>query len=231
MENGITYMVSLQDMSTGIFLDQRPQRAWLARNCRPETRVLNCFAHSGAYSVAAATAGASTVSIDLSRKWLERLPEQMRANGIEFDERHDAIYGDCFDWLVRLAKRGEKYDVVILDPPSSSVGGRKKKRWSIKNDMDELVALAAVLVKKGGLLWTTTNSASLHPVKFARLCKQGLDASGFHDARLERVQPMLDCLFFDWPTTRQDLCLENTVNSPLAPSCSPCCWDLPFIIL
>lgn len=190
VENGITYLVSFQDISTGIFLDQRPQRAWLARNCCPDTRVLNCFAHAGAFSVAAAAAGASTVSIDLSRKWLERLPDQLQVNGIDFDHRHDAIYGDCFDWLARLAKRGEKYDIVILDPPSTSVGGQKKKRWSIKNDMDELVCLASGLVKKGGLLWTTTNSASIQPLQFARLCKKGMDSAGFSDCKLERIQPM-----------------------------------------
>jgi 23S rRNA (cytosine1962-C5)-methyltransferase len=191
LENGVTYLVSLdRDLSTGIFLDQRPQRAWLTRNCCADTHVLNCFAHTGAFSVAAAAAGASTVSIDLGKKWLDRLPEQLQSNGIDFDERHDCIYGDCFDWLTRLAKRGEKYDIVILDPPSSSVGGRKKKRWSVKNDMDELVALAASLVKKGGLLWTTTNSASVPPIKFARLCRKGLEAAGFDSAKLERIQPM-----------------------------------------
>jgi 23S rRNA (cytosine1962-C5)-methyltransferase len=191
LENGVTYLVSLdRDLSTGIFLDQRPQRAWLTKNCCAETRVLNCFAHTGAFSVAAATAGASTVSLDLSKKWLDRLPEQLQSNGIDFDERHDCIHGDCFDWLTRLAKRGEKYDIVILDPPSSSVGGRKKKRWSVKNDMDELVALASTLVKKGGLLWTTTNSASIHPIKFARLCRKGLEDAGIKSAKLERIQPM-----------------------------------------
>jgi len=191
LENGVKYLVSLdRDLSTGIFLDQRPQRAWLTRNCCQDTHVLNCFAHTGAFSVAAAAAGASTVSLDLSKKWLDRLPLQLEANGIEFDERHDAIYGDCFDWLARLAKRGEKYDIVILDPPSSSVGGRKKKRWSIKNDMDELVSLASGLVKKGGLLWTTTNSASIHPVKFARLCRKGLEDAGIESAKVERIQPM-----------------------------------------
>ena len=95
-----------------------------------------------------------------------------------------------FDWLAKLAKRGEKYDIVILDPPSSSVGGKKKKRWSIKNDMPELVALAAKVVKKGGLLWTTTNSASIGPVKFARLCRKGLEDAGYDAAKLERIQPM-----------------------------------------
>jgi 23S rRNA (cytosine1962-C5)-methyltransferase len=114
----------------------------------------------------------------------------LEANGIAFDERHDCIYGDCFDWLARLAKRGEKYDIVILDPPSTSVGGRKKKRWSVKNDMNELVALAAPLVKSGGVLWTSTNSAGIHPIKFAKLCRQGLEDAGIESARLERIQPM-----------------------------------------
>lgn len=191
VENGVTYLVNLgESYSTGIFLDQRIQRAWLAENCNEETRVLNCFAHTGAFSVAAATAGASTVSLDLDKKWLDRIRPQMEANGItEWDGKHDCIYGDCFDWLARLGKRGEQFDIVILDPPSTSVG-KKKKRWSVKNDMDELVTLAAALVKSGGLLFTTTNSASLRPEKFAKMCKKGLVDAGIPDAKLERISPM-----------------------------------------
>lgn len=191
VENGVTYHVNLgESYSTGIFLDQRIQRAWLAENCNEETRVLNCFAHTGAFSIAAATAGASTVSLDLDKKWLDRIRPQMEANGItEWDGKHDCIYGDCFDWLARLGKRGEQFDIVILDPPSTSVG-KKKKRWSVKNDMDELVTLAAALVKSGGLLFTTTNSASLRPEKFAKMCKKGLVDAGIPDAKLERISPM-----------------------------------------
>ena len=197
LENGVTYLVSLdRDLSTGLFLDQRPQRAWLTRHCTRDTRLLNCFSHTGAFSVAAAVAGATTVNLDLSTKWLDRFPQHLQANGIPVNEqdedgarRHDCIYGDCFDWLARLAKRGETYDIVILDPPSSSVG-TKKKRWSVKNDMSELVTLAARLVRKGGLLWTTTNSKSLSAEKFARLCRQGLDDAGLANAKLERIQPM-----------------------------------------
>jgi 23S rRNA G2069 N7-methylase RlmK/C1962 C5-methylase RlmI len=64
------------------------------------------------------------------------------------------------------------------------------RRWSVKNDMDELVAVAAGLVKIGGLLWTTTNNASIHPMKFARMCKKGLEDAGLQHAKLERLQPM-----------------------------------------
>mmetsp|Transcript_8979 Transcript_8979/g.21884 ORF Transcript_8979/g.21884 Transcript_8979/m.21884 type:complete len:906 (-) Transcript_8979:106-2823(-) len=189
LENGVVYHVSLdKDLSTGIFLDQRMNRAWLTRNCNQNTHVLNCFAHCGAFSVAAAKAGASTVSLDLNKKWLNRVEPQLEANGVPFDERHDCIFGDCFEWLEKLSKRGEKFDIVILDPPSSSVG-KKKKRWSVNRDMAELVQIAAPLVKKGGLLWTTTNSASLPPIKFATLCQKGFAQANI-ESKLERIQPM-----------------------------------------
>ncbi len=94
-----------------------------------------------------------------------------------------------FDWLVRLAKRGELFDVVILDPPSTSVG-KKKKRWSVKNDMAELVSLAAPLVKSNGLLFTTTNSATLRAEKFSNMCRKGLLDAGVQNPRLERISPM-----------------------------------------
>jgi 23S rRNA (cytosine1962-C5)-methyltransferase len=94
-ENGIKYLVNFEDLSTGIFLDQRFQRAWLARCCTDETRVLNCFAHCGAFSIAAATAGAHTTSLDLDKKWLDRIEQQLKINGIDTTKRHDSIYGDC----------------------------------------------------------------------------------------------------------------------------------------
>ena len=189
LENGITYHVSLdRDLSTGIFLDQRPHRAWLSRYCNEDTHVLNCFAHCGAFTIAAAKAGASTVSLDLNKKWLDRIEPQLEANGIDFDERHDCIYGDCFEWLEKLSKRGEKYDVVILDPPSSSVG-KKKKRWSVGRDMAELVQMAAPLVKKGGIMITSTNNASLSSLKFTTSCQSGLERAGVQ-SKLERIQPM-----------------------------------------
>lgn len=95
-----------------------------------------------------------------------------------------------FDWLLRLGKRGEKFDIVILDPPATSVG-KKKKRWSVKKDMAELVTLAAPLVKQGGLLFTTNNCSTLHPSKFAKACKLGLDScKNSKNSVLEKVVPM-----------------------------------------
>lgn len=94
-ENGIKYLVNFDELSTGIFLDQRSQRAWLTRHCTKETRVLNCFAHCGAFSIAAAVGGAETTNLDLEKKWLNRIEPQLKANGIETLTQHDRIYGDC----------------------------------------------------------------------------------------------------------------------------------------
>ena len=182
-EHGVRYHVELADrLSTGLFLDQRPQRAWLRQHA-DGARVLNTFAHAGAFSVAAAVGGAETVSVDLSRSWLERLPPQLAANGVD-PARHDRIHGDVFDWVRRLARRGERFDLVVLDPPGTSVG-RRKKRWSATRDYHELVALAAPLVSPGGRLWTATNVRKLLPRRFARLVRRGLPEG----ARLERVCP------------------------------------------
>jgi len=88
-------------------------------------------------------------------------------------------------------KRGEKFDIVILDPPCTSVG-KKKKRWSVKSDMAELVALATPLIKEGGLLFTTNNCSTLRPERFAKLCKNGFERAGKGGmkSKLERVAPM-----------------------------------------
>ncbi len=180
-EHGVRYRVRLgEHLSTGLFLDQRPQRAWLARHAEG-LRVLNTFAHAGGFSVAAAVGGARTVSVDLSRAWLDRIPEQLAANGVD-PAGHDAIFGDVFDWLGRLARRGERFELVILDPPSTSVGS-KKRRWSAARDYADLVRLAAPLVAPGGRLWTATNHRQLTPARFARQVRGGLPEGAF----LERV--------------------------------------------
>jgi 23S rRNA (cytosine1962-C5)-methyltransferase len=183
MEHGTRFRVQLgAHLSTGLFLDQRPQRAWLARNASG-LRVLNTFAHAGAFSVAAACAGAETVSLDLSKAWLARVATQLRENGLD-PAHHDTIYGDVFDWLPRLAKRGERYDLVILDPPSTSVGTRKR-RWSVARDYGALAALAASMVAPGGRLWTVTNHKKTTPNHFVGLVSKTLPA----DFELERVCP------------------------------------------
>ncbi len=183
-EAGVRYAVELgHQLSTGLFLDQRPQRAWLAKSKRSWGRVLNTFAHAGGFSIAASVAGAETVSIDLSTKWLDRIPHQLELNGVD-PRSHRQLIGDVFDWLRRLQKRGERFDLIILDPPSTSVG-KKKKRWSAARDYPELVSLTLPLLNPGGRLLTCTNSRKLTPYKFARSLSEVMPrAEGY---QLERV--------------------------------------------
>ena len=183
-EAEVTYAVELgTHLSTGLFLDQRPQRAWLAHAHKPWGRVLNTFAHAGGFSVAAACAGAETVSIDLSSQWLSRVPRQMELNGLD-PRGHTCLTGDVFDWLRRLAKRGERFDLIILDPPSTSVG-TKRKRWSAAKDYPQLIEMTLPLLAPGGRLVTATNHRKLTPYKFARLVSSALPKrEGFY---LERV--------------------------------------------
>jgi 23S rRNA (cytosine1962-C5)-methyltransferase len=182
-EHGVGFQVELgTSLSTGLFLDQRPQRVWLSQHASG-MRVLNTFAHAGAFSIAAAVGGAETVSLDLSRTYLDRIGPQLAVNGLT-PKGHDWIYGDVFDWIPKLAKRGEQFDLVILDPPSTSVG-RRKKRWSAVSDYPGLVEIASQLVAPGGRLWTATNHRQILPRRFAWLVSTGLPAG----VRLERVCP------------------------------------------
>lgn len=198
-EAGVRYRVRLgEQLSTGLFLDQRPQRAWLSGRVsddslrqttplQPGMRLLNTFAHAGGFSVAAACAGAETVSIDLSSTWLSYLHESLALNEIN-TKGHLLYAGDVFDWLKRLLKRGERFDMIILDPPSTSVG-KTKRRWSAKKDYPELVQLALPLLAPGGRLFTATNHRQISPQRFVQLIKGALPMH----MELERVcAPSLD---------------------------------------
>ena len=82
---------------------------------------MNFFAHTGAFSIATASAGTKTVSLDLNIKWLDRVRPKMEENGImEWDGHNDIIYGDCFDCLARLVNKKEWSE---LQGQTTRVGG------------------------------------------------------------------------------------------------------------
>src|SRR5207249_5097550 len=103
--------------SVGLILDQRENRRFV-RQAKPE-RLLNCFAYTCSFSVAAASAGAQTVNVDLSKKSLEHGRQNFVLNSLS-TEGHKFIADDVRPVLRRLARRGEKFDVIILDPPTFS---------------------------------------------------------------------------------------------------------------
>jgi 23S rRNA (cytosine1962-C5)-methyltransferase len=114
--------------------------------------------------VCAAKAGARTTSLDLSKKYLEWGKRNFALNGLD-PAAHDFIYGDTFDWLRRLAKKGRAFDAVVLDPPTFSQS-KEHGTFRAEKDYGKLVTAALPLLKPGGILFASTNAADWPPEKF-----------------------------------------------------------------
>ena len=125
---------------------------------------MNTFAYTCGFSVCAALGGARTTSLDLSKKYLEWGRRNFALNGLD-PAQHDFIYGDTFDWLRRLAKKGRAFDVVVLDPPTFSQS-KESGVFRAEKDYGKLVAAALPVLKPGGVLLASTNAAELPPEKF-----------------------------------------------------------------
>ncbi|HTS18215.1 MAG TPA: pseudouridine synthase [Verrucomicrobiae bacterium] len=164
-ENGVGFSIGFgEGLGAGIFLDQRENRRRLLRMPLTGRTVLNTFSYTCAFSVVAAKAGAVTASVDLSKNYLEWGRENFRLNGID-PAGHGFIFGDAFEWLKRFAKRGQRWDVVIVDPPTFSTT-KKGRVFQAARDYEELAALAMPLVAPGGWLLCSTNQRTLAAEEF-----------------------------------------------------------------
>jgi len=187
VELGLRYLVDLEASATssGLFLDQRETRRELLSSDLAGKTVLNAFAHTGSLSVAAARAGAETLTLDLSKRYLAWAEENLRLNGIDPAD-HDSIYGDALEWMDRLARKGRRFDVVLVDPPSSSTSGRRSGRgsghgsgrWSVERDLGSLVERAITLCAPGGTVYVSSNMRRLTWPRFLEHVASGLAAAG-----------------------------------------------------
>ncbi len=175
-EDGLTYIIRPgEGLSVGLFPDMREGRGRV-RAWANGARVLNTFAYTCGFGVAALAGGATRVlNLDLSKGVLAWGQDNYRANGFSPDP-HDFVYGDVFDWLGRLARRGEQFELVILDPPGFS--RTKTRRFVAAQDYDELAALAARVTAPGGLLYACCNVAELPRRAFRERVLAGLAAAG-----------------------------------------------------
>jgi len=163
-ENGAAYWIDFDaGYSSGIFLDQRVNRQWVAETARPGERVLNTFAYTGGFSVMAARAGAVTTTIDLSANYLEWTWDNFRANELDPAE-HFGVKGDTFEWLRTFARQGRTFHGVVLDPPTFS--RNRKKTFRTDRDYADLAALAAAVVEPGGWLLCCANTHRLPARRF-----------------------------------------------------------------
>jgi 23S rRNA (cytosine1962-C5)-methyltransferase len=190
-EEGVPLGVRLGDgLSTGVFLDQRANRR-LVRETARGARVLNLFAYTCAFTVAAAVGGASrTVSVDASIAALERGRLGLERLGLlegDARARHTFVAEDAFTWLARAARKDERFDLVICDPPSYS--STKKRRFVAESDYDDLVALAGALLAPGGRLLASVNHRGLSRSKLRRMVGQGLRAAGREPLQIKDLAP------------------------------------------
>jgi 23S rRNA (cytosine1962-C5)-methyltransferase len=194
-EEGLLYLVRPgEKLSVGLFPDMRAARARV-RAWAAGRRVLNCFAYTCGFGVAAMAGGAGRVlNLDLSRSSLAWGQENYRLNGFTPDP-YDFAYGDVFDWLARLARRADTFDLVILDPPGFSK--TKRGRFSASGDYEELAALAARVVAPDGMLLACCNVAELHWRAFRDRVFVGLSEAGrtaevagiYHEPALDYPTP------------------------------------------
>ena len=144
--------------STGLFIDQRANRAFLRR--AGVGRLLNTFAYTCSFSVAAALGGAVTTSIDLSKKSIERGRANFALNGLDATAHH-FYANDVLEVLPRLARRGELFDAIILDPPTFS-RGNKGRKWQVESDLEGLLLSALELAAPQARVLISTNCTRLN---------------------------------------------------------------------
>jgi 23S rRNA (cytosine1962-C5)-methyltransferase len=172
IENGMRFWIDFTaGYSQGIFLDQRDNRVEV-RSRAKGLRVLNCFAYTCAFGVAAALGGAETVNLDLSKPYLEWGRRNYELNGID-PGGHEFIYGEVLNWLGRFLRKGRKFDLIILDPPTFS---RDKDGgiFTVEDHFQEIVRAAEAVLSDSGSLFCSTNQRTLTPEAFRRLIARGL---------------------------------------------------------
>ncbi|HET6250310.1 MAG TPA: class I SAM-dependent methyltransferase [Tepidisphaeraceae bacterium] len=163
-----TLEVRLYDgLSTGLFLDQRENRVFLSqwasrRAAKGPPAVLNTFAYTCAFSIAAAIGGAITTSVDVSARYLDWGKRNFAHNAIDA-QGHRFAKMDTFEFFAYARRKGLRYDLVILDPPSFASGSKRKgiRPWSSVADYARLVKEAAALLNPRGMIFASTNTQEL----------------------------------------------------------------------
>jgi 23S rRNA (guanine2445-N2)-methyltransferase / 23S rRNA (guanine2069-N7)-methyltransferase len=155
-EGGLRFLVNLADyVDTGLFLDHRITRQMVRDEAAGKT-FLNLFCYTGSFTVYAAAGGARrTVSVDLSRNYLDWARDNMALNGFTGDE-HVFVASDV-NRFVQEHRSEETYDLVVVDPPTFSNSKRTEQDWTIQDRAEELLVRLMPLVRKGGVIFFSTN--------------------------------------------------------------------------
>ena len=185
LEEGLTFRIRPgEGLAVGLYLDMRDTRAFVRAHASGTT-LLNCFAYTGGFAVAARAGGATAaVNLDVSKRALRWAEENAALNG-QPTAAADALCGDAFSWLPRLARGGRTFSTVVLDPPAFARG--PSGPFSVARDTPRLVERAAAVVAASGTLLACCNQQSLSAERFSALVQRGLAASGRRAKPLARL--------------------------------------------
>ena len=182
--NGATYMADLTGgQKTGLFYDQRPNQAFVARLARQGATVLDVFSHVGGFSLAALAAGAgSALAVDGSAPALELAQAGAEAGGVA--DRFETRQGDAFDAMQALADEGQTFDVVICDPPAFAPS--KPALDKGLRAYERVARLGAMLTAPGGFLTVCSCSHAADLSKFRTASSRGIGRAGRRGALIRQ---------------------------------------------
>lgn len=153
-EGPLSFEVNLTDyLDTGLFLDHRPLRERLLRSAQNQ-RILNLFCYTGSLSVAGAVGGGVVTSVDMSQTYLDWAEQNFRVNGLKVAD-HNFVRADILQYLAQSSK--EKYDLILLDPPTFSNSKKMVGTFEVERDQDFLIESCMSRLAPGGLLIFSNN--------------------------------------------------------------------------
>ena len=185
-EGPATFLADVRHgLKTGFYLDQRENRALIRRHCKPGMRVLDLFTYTGGFAVNAGLAGATGLAIDLKPDALELCRENLAANQVQ---GFDTLEANCFNWLDDAVVRGERWDLIVVDPPAISHSAEQweRLRWAIWRLSNRALQLLGV----GGKMFVFTCSQHLNRERFLEALRfAGSDAGRHLHLMAEATQP------------------------------------------
>ncbi len=194
-EQGNSFLIRAREGgSPGLFLDQRDNRAHLAALVRErlasDGSVLNTFAHTCSFSVAAAMAGARTTSVDLSARWLDWGRANFAANGLD-SASHEFARGDALTFLEIAAKKQRSFDLVVLDPPTFSTS-KQHGVFQVERHFGRLFELAARVAAPGAAVLCSHNQRTFTRAALAAKLRDGARAARRRITKLDSFSPPPD---------------------------------------
>lgn len=157
-EYGLKFKINLCDyLDTGLFLDHRETRKMVA-SISAGKRVLNLFAYTCSFSVHAAAAGAVyTKSVDMSNTYTDWGKDNFVLNSLSL-QNNEVVRADCLKFLDDEIRSGQKYDIIIIDPPTISRSKKMESMFDVQVDYIFLINKSLNLLKKDGMIFFSTNS-------------------------------------------------------------------------